>query len=56
MAEAINLEKLKKDMDRWPKSWAGFDSDIPTGTEIVEVMHEPLLDGDGGGSARLYHD
>ncbi len=43
MAKAINLEKLKKDMDRWPKSWAGFDSDIPTSTEIVEVMNRFLM-------------
>jgi len=22
-SKTINLEKLKKDMDRWPKSWTG---------------------------------
>ncbi len=38
MAKAVNLEKLKKDMERWPKSWAGFDSDIPIGKEIVDTM------------------
>lgn len=43
MPKAIKLEKLQKDMERWPKSWAGFDSDIPTGKEIVEVMRRFLL-------------
>jgi hypothetical protein len=38
MGKTINLEKLNKDMERWPKSWAGFDSDIPMGKEIVRVM------------------
>ena len=38
MAKAINLEALKKDMERWPKSWAGTDSDVRVGKEIVEVM------------------
>jgi hypothetical protein len=43
MAKAVNLEKLAKDMERWPKSWAGFDSDIPIGKEIVQVMRLFLL-------------
>ena len=38
MAKTIDLEKLNKDMERWPNSWAGFDSDIPMGKEIVRVM------------------
>jgi hypothetical protein len=38
MAKAIHLRKLTEDMQRWPKSWAGFDSDIPTGKGIVQVM------------------
>jgi hypothetical protein len=38
MAKTIKLEKLQKDLERWPGSWAGTDSDIPIGKEIVEVM------------------
>ncbi len=29
-------------MDKWPKSWAGFESDIPLGKEIVKTMR-PFL-------------
>ena len=43
MAKAVNLEKLKEEMDRWPKAWAGFDADIPFGKEIVEVMRLFLM-------------
>ena len=43
MAKVIKLEKLTKDMERWPKSWAGFDADIPIGKEIVEVMRLFLM-------------
>ena len=43
MAKAVNLEKLKEDMARWPKAWAGFDSDIPIGEEIVRTMCPFLL-------------
>ena len=42
MTKTINYEKLKKDMEQWPKSWAGFDSDVPLGKEIVKSMH-PFL-------------
>jgi hypothetical protein len=43
MAKTINLEKLEKDMERWPGSWAGFDADIPIGKEIVQVMRHFLM-------------
>src|SRR6266404_3262657 len=43
MAKAVNLKKLREDMKRWPKAWAGFDSDIPTGKEIVHAMRPFLL-------------
>ncbi|MEI6782808.1 MAG: hypothetical protein WCQ21_18015 [Verrucomicrobiota bacterium] len=43
MAKTIKLEKLQKDLERWPGSWAGTDSDIPTGKEIVEVMRRFLM-------------
>jgi hypothetical protein len=43
MAKKINLEKLKQDMERWPNSWAGSNSDIPMGKEIVRVMLPFLL-------------
>ena len=43
MHKTINLEKLKKDMERWPKSWAGFASDIATGKEIVQVLRRFLM-------------
>jgi hypothetical protein len=32
------ISEMEKDMERWPKSWAGFDADIPIGKEIVKVM------------------
>ncbi len=43
MGKAVNLDKLKDDMKRWPKSWAGFDSDIPMGREIVKTMQPFIL-------------
>jgi len=43
MAKAVNLEKLRKDTVSWPKVWAGFDSDIPIGEEIVRAMRLFLL-------------
>jgi hypothetical protein len=43
MAKTVKLEKLEKDMERWPKSWAGFDADIPIGKEIVRTMGAFLL-------------
>jgi hypothetical protein len=43
MSKTIKLEKLKKDMERWPKSWAGSDSDIPIGKEMVKVMRLFLM-------------
>ena len=43
MAKVTKLEKLTKDMERWPKSWAGFDSDVPIGKEMVEVMRRFLM-------------
>jgi hypothetical protein len=49
MAKKINLEKLNKDMERWPKSWAGFDSDMPMGKEIVCVI---FVDEEGGPISR----
>jgi hypothetical protein len=43
MAKAVNLEKLRKDMERWPRTWAGVDSDILIGQEIVHAMRPFLL-------------
>ena len=43
MAKAVNLEKLKEHMACWPKVWAGFDSDMPTGEKIVLAMRPFLL-------------
>ena len=43
MAKAVNLEKLKEEIERWPKAWAGFDSDIPIGKEIVKIMRPFVL-------------
>ena len=43
MATTINLGKLKKEMEGWPKSWAGFNSDIPIGQRIVQTMYPFLL-------------
>ena len=39
MSKTINIEKLTKDMERWPKAWAGFPKDIPVGKKIIETMH-----------------
>jgi hypothetical protein len=43
MAKAVNREKLKEDMVSWPKVWAGFDSDIPIGEEIVRAVRPFLI-------------
>lgn len=43
MAKIIDAEKLEKELRRWPKSWAGFDSDVPIGQEIIKVMRAFLL-------------
>jgi hypothetical protein len=43
MAKTVNLEKLKEDMERWPRAWAGFGSDIPTGKQIVQAILPFLL-------------
>jgi hypothetical protein len=43
MAKVTKIEKLTKDMERWPKSWAAFDSDVPIGKEMVEVMCRFLM-------------
>jgi hypothetical protein len=43
MAKVTKLEKPTKDMERWPKSWAGFDSDVPIAKEMVEVMRRFLM-------------
>ena len=43
MAKETKLEKLTEDMERWPKSWAAFDSDVPIGKEMVEVMRRFLM-------------
>ena len=40
--KAPNIEKLAKETERWPKSWAGFDSDVPVGQQIVKAMY-PFL-------------
>lgn len=39
MATTKNLEKLIKDMERWPKAWMGFPEDISVGKKIIETMH-----------------
>ena len=43
MAKTIKLAKLEKDMERWPKAWAGFDSDTPIGKEFVKIMRPFVL-------------
>jgi hypothetical protein len=43
MAKTVSLKKLKKEINRWPKSWAGFDSDIPLGQLIIDTMQTFLL-------------
>jgi hypothetical protein len=42
MRKTIDPQKLEKELQRWPKSWAGLDSDIPIGQEIVKAMR-PFL-------------
>jgi len=43
MAKRFNYEKIKKDMDDWPRRWAGDKSDLPIGGRIVQAMHSFLL-------------
>jgi hypothetical protein len=43
MAKVTKLEKLTKDVEQWPKSWAAFESDVPIGKEMVEVMRRFLM-------------
>ncbi len=38
MARQIDRAKLKQDLECWPGSWMGLDSDIPIGRRIVQVM------------------
>ena len=43
MAKTLNYAKLKKDMNGWPKNWAGDDSDIPIGQRIVQTLDSFVL-------------
>ena len=43
MAKRFNYEKIKIDMNDWPKRWAGDKSDLPIGGRIVQSMHSFLL-------------
>ena len=42
MSKAIDPQKLDKELNRWPRSWAGLDSDVPIGQEIVKAMRPCL--------------
>ena len=43
MAKRFNYEKIKIDMDDWPRRLAGDNSDLPIGGRIVQTMHSFLL-------------
>jgi hypothetical protein len=43
MAKRLDYEKIKNDMNDWPRRWAGDGSDLPIGGRIVQIMHSFLL-------------